>query len=469
MRLFGHYVARPAVLLAALDAALFVGLLRLLGLHQSCHNCYSVHLQWYEEALLTIAFLTVTMAVGLYNRDAIQDFRVFLKRFLLVSQAIFIPAVAFVGITKAAAGLPFGWYVGILSLAISAFLAALFIVRFLIGWCFDLSFMKKRVMILGEGHLAQSVIAFVNGPGRSHLRNVLIGESEHAMRGGPAATGNLALKIYEDHPVALPVLARTLRADMIVVAVPDRRGLPIAELLECRMQGVDVIDALTFWEREAGTLDIGRTGAGWLAFASGFHLDQRSRILKRSMDFIVSLSFLIATLPITLFAAAAIKLESRGPVFYRQERVGLDGAIFKVWKFRSMREDAEKDGVPRWAATGDDRVTRVGRLIRLLRIDEIPQIINVLVGDMSFVGPRPERPFFVEQLRKEIPHYDLRHKVKPGITGWAQINYPYGASIDDARRKLEYDLFYMKNVDLILDLAIIVQTVRVVLFPSGAR
>ena len=186
-------------------------------------------------------------------------------------------------------------------------------------------------------------------------------------------------------------------------------------------------------------------------------------------DFTVSLTFLAAVLPITLLVAAAIKLESRGPVFYRQERVGLNGRIFRVWKFRSMRTDAEKDGVPRWASAKDSRVTRVGRFIRATRIDEIPQIINVLGGDMSFIGPRPERPYFVEQLRREMPYYDLRHRVKPGITGWAQVNYRYGESIEDARQKLAFDLFYVKNNDFFLDLTILVQTVRVILFAHGAQ
>jgi lipopolysaccharide/colanic/teichoic acid biosynthesis glycosyltransferase len=165
----------------------------------------------------------------------------------------------------------------------------------------------------------------------------------------------------------------------------------------------------------------------------------------------------------------AIKLESRGSIFYRQERVGLNGRVFRVWKFRSMRSDAESDGVPRWATSSDDRVTRVGRFIRKVRIDEIPQIINVLAGDMSFIGPRPERPFFVEQLKQHIAYYDLRHRVRPGITGWAQVNYPYGASIDDAKRKFAYDLYYVKNNDVLLDFVILVQTVRVILFAQGSR
>ena len=187
------------------------------------------------------------------------------------------------------------------------------------------------------------------------------------------------------------------------------------------------------------------------------------------MDLTISATFLLFTLPLCVLVAIAIKLDSPGPIFYRQERVGLNGGVFQLWKFRSMRADAERDGTPRWASTVDDRVTRVGRFIRLVRIDEIPQVINVLSGDMSFIGPRPERPFFVEQLRELLPNYDLRHRVRPGITGWAQVNYPYGASIEDASRKLAYDLFYLKKNDVLLDLAFLMQTVRVVLFAQGAR
>jgi sugar transferase (PEP-CTERM system associated) len=260
-----------------------------------------------------------------------------------------------------------------------------------------------------------------------------------------------------------------LHADEIVVAADDRRGLPVSELLECKLQGVSVVDALAFWEREAGQIDPVRAGAGWLTFSAGFNLDRRRRAVKRLSDVVISVLFLVAVLPLAALTALAIRLESPGPVFYRQERVGLNGRIFRVWKFRSMRVDAEGDGVPRWAQTTDDRVTRVGRFIRKVRIDEIPQVLNVLIGDMSFIGPRPERPFFVEQLREQIPHYDLRHRVRPGITGWAQVNYSYGASVEDARRKLAYDLYYLKKNDLLLDFAILMQTVRVVLFAHGSR
>ena len=190
---------------------------------------------------------------------------------------------------------------------------------------------------------------------------------------------------------------------------------------------------------------------------------------KRIFDVVASGTLLLFSLPIMVFAALAIKMESRGPIFYRQERVGLNGETFMLLKFRSMRTDAEKDGVPRWADLNDSRVTRVGSFIRQTRIDEIPQIFNVLKGEMSFIGPRPERPFFVDELRQVIPYYFERHRVKPGISGWAQLNYPYGASVEDAKEKFQYDLYYIKNYSLFLDLIVLVQTARVVLWPDGVR
>jgi sugar transferase (PEP-CTERM system associated) len=264
-------------------------------------------------------------------------------------------------------------------------------------------------------------------------------------------------------------MAESLHAEEIVVATDDRRGLPVDELLRCRLQGIQVTDYLAFWEREAGQIDVDQVGAGWLAFAEGFRMSVWRRAAKRAVDIAVSILFMVLFMPVIALAALAIKLDSRGSIFFSQERVGLDGHVFKVLKLRSMREDAEKDGVPRWAAQGDDRITRVGHFIRKTRIDELPQIFNVLKGDMSFIGPRPERPFFVDQIRKEIPFYDLRHRVRPGITGWAQVNYSYGASIEDAKKKLAYDLYYVKNNDTLLDAAILVQTVRVVLFGHGSR
>ena len=462
------------MVLAGLDGGLFLAGLRLLSLEQHCSFCYFnslVSLNLAKAATLACIFVLLCASVGIYNADALRSFRTFLKRFAVAWQVIFILAVGFFAISKIALGVPFGWFVGILSLAISLFMALLLCLRFVFHLYYRSSFLKKRVLVLGQGATADAVIAYMNGPGRNHLKHVRTVESCRAAENRVWTTeGNLAVGEPSAH-AATPLLqiALQMRVDEIIVAVDDKRGLAVWDLLECRLNGIDVIEYLNFWEREFAQIDVSNVGPGTLAFTSGFQLNRRRRVLKRVGDFTVSLAFLAAVLPITLLVAIAIKLESRGPVFYRQERVGLNGRIFRVWKFRSMRQDAEKDGVPRWATAKDNRVTKVGRFIRATRIDEIPQIINVLEGDMSFIGPRPERPYFVDQLRREMPYYDLRHRVKPGITGWAQVNYRYGESIEDARQKLAYDLYYVKNNDFFLDLAILAQTVRVIVFAHGAQ
>jgi sugar transferase (PEP-CTERM system associated) len=345
----------------------------------------------------------------------------------------------------------------------------LFVVRIVMVWCLRLPFVKRRVLILGKGRKADATAAFITGPGRSHLSFVKMMQPDILSRAGAVTDGNLALKLQPELTSLVLETARALKVDEIIVAVEDPANLPMWDLLECKLNGIEVVDYVAFWEREAGQVDFSCVGPGWFAFSDGFLLNQPRRLLKRLVDFVISLAFVIAMLPVILGTMLAIRLESAGPVFYRQERVGLNGRTFRVWKFRSMRCDAERDGVPRWASAGDDRVTRVGRFIRRVRIDEIPQIINVLVGDMSFIGPRPERPFFVDELNRLIPYYNLRHRVKPGITGWAQVNYPYGASVEDAKRKLAYDLYYVKRNEVFLDFTILVQTVRVILFAQGAR
>ena len=240
-------------------------------------------------------------------------------------------------------------------------------------------------------------------------------------------------------------------------------------MLQCRIAGIHVIDYLDFIERETEAVDLNALQPGWLIFSDGFRRSLLRRVCKRSFDIVSSLSLLLFTLPLLLLAALLIVIESPGPVLYRQQRVGLGGRPFVLLKLRSMRADAEKDGAPRWAQAGDHRVTRVGRFIRRARIDELPQLWNVLLGDMSFVGPRPERPVLVDDFCQQIPFYSERHCVKPGITGWAQTNYPYGASLEDARNKLSYDLYYAKNHGLFLDLIILLQTIRVILWADGSR
>jgi sugar transferase (PEP-CTERM system associated) len=257
--------------------------------------------------------------------------------------------------------------------------------------------------------------------------------------------------------------------DKIIVALDERRGkLPVEQLLYCRVKGIQIVDGVGFTEEIAGKLAVENLHPSFLIFSSGFKGSAIYKRVKRLADLIFSVLGLTLSSPLILMIAAAIKFDSKGPIFYRQERVGEDERTFELIKFRSMRIGAEQNG-PVWAMPNDKRVTRVGQIIRKLRVDEIPQMINVLRGEMSFVGPRPERPFFVERLKKEIPFYIHRHSVKPGITGWAQISYRYGASKEDALEKLKYDLYYIKHMSPFLDLMIISETVKIVLFGRGAR
>ncbi len=264
-------------------------------------------------------------------------------------------------------------------------------------------------------------------------------------------------------------ICQSADVDRIIVALEERRGkLPVDELVTCRLKGIRVDDSTSFTEELLGRLSVESLRPSSLIFSNGFRRSAISKKLKRWLDVISSALGLLLSLPLSLLVALAIKLDSPGPIFYRQERVGEDGKTFTLLKFRSMRKDSEGN-VPKWAGVNDDRVTRIGRFIRKSRFDEIPQMINVLKGDMSFIGPRPERPFFVEKLVKEIPYYSQRHVVKPGISGWAQIRYPYGASREDAQEKLKYDLYYIKHLSIFFDLSIIFETAKVVLLGKGSR
>lgn len=323
----------------------------------------------------------------------------------------------------------------------------------------DLTALKRRVLVVGTGPQAAR-IADLERSGQAY---------GYVCAGFLRLPGEESL-IPDQRLVAdtLPLcdIAERDNVNEIVIAVQDRRNrLPLDDLVDCGFRGITVSDFETFWEREAKQVDLDVLPRNWMLFSRSFPGGRLPRVAKRLFDVVVSLAALIALLPLLVSTAIAIRMDSSGPIFYRQERVGLRGTSFWLLKFRSMRPDAERDGVPRWAADKDDRVTAIGQFIRKTRIDEIPQIVNVLKGEMSFVGPRPERPYFVEQLSSEIPFYRERFRVKPGITGWAQLNYPYGASIADARRKLEYDLYYIKNFGVMLDTIIVMQTLRVVLWP----
>jgi sugar transferase (PEP-CTERM system associated) len=265
-------------------------------------------------------------------------------------------------------------------------------------------------------------------------------------------------------------MAHTLEINKVIVGFKERRSIfPTRELLKCRVEGIDVIDGNKFYENLTGKLTVESLNPSGLIFSGGFQKILLRRILKRSVDMILSVFMLIVCSPLIVITAVLIKIDSKGPVFFSQERVGERGKIYRMHKFRSMVADAEKQSGPVWAQSDDDRITRVGKIIRRLRIDEVPQLYNVLKGEMSFVGPRPEREFFVKQLEDLIPYYTIRYTVRPGITGWAQVCYGYGASVEDAVEKLNYDLFYIKNMTTLMDVMIVLRTVKIVLFSQGAR
>jgi sugar transferase (PEP-CTERM system associated) len=270
-------------------------------------------------------------------------------------------------------------------------------------------------------------------------------------------------------PADIDRLVAAHQIDRIVVGLADRRGrLPIQELLRAKMAGVRVEDATTTYERVTGKILIDDLRPSWLIFSDGFRVSRLTRLMKRAIDLSLSLVMAIATSPLMVLTAALVWIDDGFPILYRQERVGENGRTFVLSKFRSMRKDAEQEGHPVWAKDGDERVTRVGRFIRKTRLDELPQLWNVLRGDMSFVGPRPERPFFVDELSTQIPFYQERPSVKPGLTGWAQVKYRYGSSLEDAMEKLRYDLYYIKHLSVFFDLTIVFDTVKVVLFRKGA-
>jgi sugar transferase (PEP-CTERM system associated) len=324
---------------------------------------------------------------------------------------------------------------------------------------------KSRALVIGTGSRAAQIEGLLSE--RGHASNTeIIGYVP--MGGSHHFVDHVRILNTEE---SLPDLVHRLQISEIILAVRDRRdgGMPVKDLLQCKLRGIRVMELSSFFERENGHLQLDSLNASWMILAEGFHQGIVRDTIKRLFDLVVSAAMLIVCLPVMALAALLIKLESPGPVLYRQERVGQGGRNFTILKFRSMCVDAEKDGKPRWARQNDSRITATGRFIRRTRIDELPQIFNVFFGDMSFVGPRPERPYFVQDLSQKIPYYGVRHTVKPGITGWAQVRYPYGATDEDAMHKLQYDLYYVKNHSLFLDLMILFQTVQVVLWGKGVR
>ena len=351
------------------------------------------------------------------------------------------------------------------AVALGYSLVLILLVRYFFVRTVDSHVFRRQTLIYGGGSRAASISAIRRRADRRGFKVVA-----RIAAVGDTKVGDQEFLNPDGKSIA--ELALRVGAEEIVVAMDDRRGnLPVRELLDARLKGIDVVDILEFLERETGKIRIDLVSPGWLIFSPGFRRSRLRQITKRTVDIVVSGTLLLVGWPVMLLAALAIKIEDGlfAPVFYRQLRVGQGNSTFNVLKFRSMRPDAEKDGKAVWATRNDSRVTRVGNILRNIRLDELPQVFNVLAGQMSVVGPRPERPEFVEQLQENIPYYSERHIVKPGVTGWAQLKYAYGASEEDAIEKLQYDLYYIKNQTLILDIMIILQTVEVVLWGKGAR
>jgi sugar transferase (PEP-CTERM system associated) len=464
INLFSHYIPGRSLVLAAMDAVVLliaaqIGIsLQFADTRAAIFGSGGAMLS--QAPTFALGMMAIMSGMGLYQTDQWSNAQ---SASLRVVTAF---AVAFAIVGLVAYLMP-ARYPGLVTLGATTMALALtgsLCVRAAFHRWQDLRAFKPRVLVLGTGsrvaRLAEyaqrnpnhQVVGYVaTQPGRHYVPSPLV---------LPNAPGDSLLSVAERHAV-----------DKIVVGVRDRRGggFPVQELLDCRMKGIEVVELSTFFEREYRQVMLESLNPSWMVLGDGFRQGFFRNMMKHLFDLLASTVLLLLSLPVLLLAVICIYLESGLPVLYRQERIGRGGRAFTLYKLRTMRRDAESSGAPRWAAADDDRITQVGRFLRKTRIDELPQLFNVLKGEMSLVGPRPERPVFVDQLAKQIPFYALRHSAKPGITGWAQVRYAYGASVDDAVEKLQHDLYYVKNNSLFLDIMVLIATVEVVLWGRGAR
>ena len=465
IRIFQHYWQLPLALLALLEAFGFY--LAPFGAAYALRRFFDTPLSDVgpiePRGLLCAAVMFIAMAaMGLYNAR---------QRSRLLGMLTRVAA----SILGGAIGLAIVFYLipelhlgrgALLLIATLSFLQAAAL-RILLERLVNEEIFKRRVLVYGTGRRAASIAKLRRRSDRRGFTVVgyVTAEGDEAAVGVPESK---QIKGTAD----LLAICRKEEVDEIVVAMDDRRrSFPMMHLLECRLEGLEITELVSFLERETGKVRLDVLNPSWMIFSEGFRQGRINTVLERMFDIVASFLLVLITLPVMLLTAIAIKLEDgpRSAIFYRQTRVGQYGRPFRLMKFRSMREDAERDGAPQWAQKNDSRVTKVGSFIRMTRIDELPQILSVLRGEMSFVGPRPERPEFVAHLNERIPYYRERHSIKPGITGWAQLCYPYGSSEQDAAEKLQYDLFYVKNHSLLFYLAILVQTVEVIVWGKGAR
>jgi sugar transferase (PEP-CTERM system associated) len=466
VRILGQYIPSSLAVLALIEA-----LLCFLALYAAVCIRFQVGVSglpalaeefgplWPRGAAFSAVVVTSLLAFGLYNSRQRAPLSGVLAR-LLLALLVSSCAIAVLFYVFPSRHL----FRGVEALTVILAVCGVLTARLVFSRMADEEIFKRRVLIYGAGYAATAITRLRRSA--DHYAYALVGFVQP-----PGEERAVPSERVLDSEGDLCALCERFGVTEVVVAMDDRRrGFPIPELLDCRLAGVDVTELLTFLERETGRVHINLLNPSWMIFGQGFKRDPLRLFSSRVLDVLASLAVLVVALPAMALTFLAITIEDgwRAPVLYRQARVGLDGQLFKVLKFRSMRQDAELNGA-QWAQDADPRVTRVGAIIRKLRIDELPQVFNVLRGQMSFVGPRPERPEFVAQLAEKIPYYVQRHCVKPGITGWAQLCYPYGSSEKDALEKLQYDLYYIKNNSLLFDLAILIQTAEVVLFGKGAR
>ncbi len=467
-RIFKHYIPKSLLMLGLAEALiLMVSVYLGVTLHmmenssgQSLSLDGDLNGLVFKAGSFALVMLGVMMAMGLYQRDLRDGPKAIMLRIglsftlgMLVMGGMFLvfPEFMLDG--------------NVFAIALGSSFFGIASCRFL---CFQTTDnqLKRKVLVLGVGERAQQIDSLrrrTDHSGVSIVGYVRLQETENLL---------IDEEKVVTHQGTLIEMAETMGVDEIVVALDDRRkGLPVDQILECKMHGIKILQVTDFYERQLGKIRLDSLHPSNFVYSDGFTQAGLKSGSKRVVDVLISGSMLIAVLPIMALTVLAIIIESGGScsLIYRQERVGKNGKPFNVLKFRSMCENAEKNGVAQWAVKNDSRVTRVGSFIRKSRIDELPQLINVLRGDMSFVGPRPERPQFVKELSEEIPYYNLRHYVKPGITGWAQICYPYGSSVNDSMEKLQYDLYYLKNYSMFLDITILLQTATVILWGKGAR
>lgn len=474
IRLFGHSIDIPAIIFAAIEFVIIFALTVFLhGILAAEKYSVSQQSPYLSGTLVAGTAILGLMAVGLYSRHIFVYWPDALSRALVILPIITLVMLTLIEIYDQWIGvIPHRGNYLLSGLAMLIFTPIMIGERRLFCLIVDRTgLFVRRVAVLGTG---ERIVRIQQLSQRFRYRSLIVvaylrlDENAKALPAPLSRRDSSRDAQIDVAPANLLRLCRDLHIDELVVASGYREILPFRDLLNCKMAGIGVTDHTSFWERETREIDLDEINPNWMLFSHGFRMGPVRTLVKRGVDLVIALALLVLTSPVLLLTALSLILQGGGPVLYRQERVGLHGKVFTIIKFRSMRVDAEKEG-PRWAAANDSRITPVGNFIRKTRIDELPQIFNVLKGDMSIVGPRPERPVFVDALSSQIPYYMERHLAKPGITGWAQINYPYGATEKDARMKLAYDLYYIKNRNIFLDVIIILQTLEVLLWNSGAR